>query len=101
MSIAIFTRLVAKPGRRDDLLATLDELAQSTQAEPGNEEFTCHAARDEPDVVLGYERFVDDAAIEAHRATDAVRIARERLDELLVQPPEITYGLDADNSASR
>ena len=93
MSIAIFTRLVAKPGRRDELLAALDELARSTRAEPGNEQFVCHPARDEADVVLGYELFADDAAIDAHRATDAVRIARERLDALLVQPPEIVYGL--------
>ena len=94
MSIAIFTRLVAKSGRRDELVAVLEELAQSTRAEPGNEQFVTHAARDEPDVVLGYELFTDDAAMEAHRATDAVRIARERLDDLLSAPPEITYGLD-------
>ena len=101
MSIAIFTRLLAKPGRRDELLAALDELAESTRAEPGNEQFVCHAARDEPDVVLGYERFVDQQAIEAHRATDAVRLARERLDDLLSAPPEITYGMASESSASR
>jgi quinol monooxygenase YgiN len=93
MAIAIFTRLVAKPGQRDELLGVLEELAASTRAEPGNEQFVVHGARDEPDVVLGYELFVDEAAIEAHRATDAVRIARERLDGLLTQPPEITYAL--------
>ncbi len=91
MAIAIFTRLTAKPGKRPELLAALDELAESTRAEPGNEMFVCHAARDEPDVVLGYELFTDDAAIADHRATDAVRIARERLDNLLLEPPEITY----------
>ena len=93
MSVAIFTRLTAKPGRRADLLAVLDELAVSTRAEPGNEEFSVHGARDEPDVVLGYERFVDDAAIDAHRATEAVRVAREKLDDLLTEPPEIVYAL--------
>ncbi|MEX0663760.1 MAG: putative quinol monooxygenase [Acidimicrobiia bacterium] len=94
MSIAIFTRLTAKPGRRAELLDTLNELATSTRAEPGNEQFVVHAARDEPDVVLGYELFTDDAAIDAHRATDAVRVARERLDDLLTTPPEITYAFD-------
>jgi len=93
MSVAIFTRLTAKPGRCQELLDALEELAVSTRAEPGNEQFVVHAARDEPDVVLGYERFADDAAVEAHRATDAVRVARERLDDLLTEPPEIVYGL--------
>ena len=93
MSIAIFTRLDAKPGRRAELLAVLEELAESTRAEPGNEEFIVHGARDSATLVFGYERFVDEAAIEAHRATDAVRIARERLDDLLTEPPEILYAL--------
>jgi quinol monooxygenase YgiN len=93
MSIAIFTRLTAKPGHRDELLAVLAELAVATQAEPGNEQFVAHAARDDADVVLGYERFTDDAAIEAHRATEAVQVARQRLADLLTEPPEITYAL--------
>jgi quinol monooxygenase YgiN len=93
VAVAIFTRLNAKPGRRQELLDVLDELAVSTRAEPGNEQFVVHAARDESDVVLGYELFTDDAAIEAHRATDAVRVARDRLDDLLTEPPEIVYGL--------
>ena len=92
--IIIFTRLRAKPGRRDALSAALDELARSTRAEPGCEVFAVHAARDEPDVILGYEVFRDEDAVTAHRATDAVAIARERLDELLVEPPTITYALD-------
>jgi quinol monooxygenase YgiN len=92
MSVAIFTRLVAKPGRRQELLAVLRELAVATRAEPGNEEFLVHAARDEPDVVLGYERFVDSAAVDTHRATDAVRVARESLEDLLTDSPQITYG---------
>jgi quinol monooxygenase YgiN len=93
VAVAIFTRLKAKPGRRQELLAVLEELAVSTRAEPGNKQFVVHAARDESDAVLGYELFTDDAAIEAHRATDAVRVARERLDDLLTEPPEIVYGL--------
>jgi quinol monooxygenase YgiN len=94
MPIAIFTRLTARPGRRDELLAVLTELAASTRAEPGNQQFVVHPARDEPDLVLGYEVFADDAAIEAHRATDAVHVARERLGDLLAAPPEIVYALD-------
>ena len=101
MSIAIFTRLTAKPGRRQELLEVLRELALATRAEPGNEQFEVHPARDEPDLVLGYEVFVDQSAIDAHRATDAVRLAREKLDGLLVAPPEIAYGLDTASSESR
>lgn len=89
----IFTRLRAQPGLIDALGAALDELAASTRAEPGCERFEVHRARDEPDVILGYEVFRDDDAVTAHRATDAVAIAQERLAELLAEPPTITYAL--------
>lgn len=92
--IVIFTRLTSHPGRRDDLLAVLDDLATSTRAEPGNDVFVVHPARDEPDVVLGYEVFTGEQAVTDHRATDAVRLAREKLAELLVDDPVITYALD-------
>jgi len=92
--IVIFTRLTAHPGRRDELVAVLDELATSTRAEPGNDVFVVHPARDEPDVVLGYEVFTDEQAVTDHRATDAVRRAREQLGDLLVEDPVITYALD-------
>ena len=91
--VVIFTQLTAKPGRRDDLLALLDELSIATRAEPGNEVFVVHAARDDPDVVLGYEVFADEQAVTDHRTTDAVRHARDGLADLLVDDPVITYAL--------
>jgi quinol monooxygenase YgiN len=91
--VVIFTRLTAVTGRRDELLAALAELTEATRAEPGNVVFVNHAARDDPDVVLGYEVFRDQDAIDAHRATDAVRVARDRLETLLAEPPVITYAL--------
>jgi quinol monooxygenase YgiN len=93
VAVVIFTRLVAKPGRREELLQVLDELGVATRAEPGCETFVTHAARDDEHTVLGYEVFRDDDAVTEHRATDAVRVARERLDDLLVSPPVIDYAL--------
>ena len=89
--VVIFTRLLAKPGRGAELLAILEDLATATGDEPGNEVFVVHAARDEPDAVLGYEVFRDDDALAAHRATDAVRVAQERLGDVLAEAPEIRY----------
>jgi quinol monooxygenase YgiN len=79
---------------RDALRAALDELAESTRAEPGCETFVAHPARDEPDVILGYEVFRDDAAVAAHRTTAAVAVAQDRLADLLAEPPTVTYALD-------
>lgn len=90
----IFTRLTALPGKLDELRAVLAELAAATRSEPGCEVFVVHPARDDADTMLGYEVFADDAALAAHRATKAVAHARGRLDELLAEPPSITYAVD-------
>ena len=87
----IFTRLTAVAGRRDDLIASLESLADATNREPGAETFVLHAARDEPDVVLGYEVFRDDAALAAHQASGHVAAIGPTLVALLAAPPEITY----------
>jgi len=87
----IFTRLTAQPGRRDDLVAALEELGAATRDEPGSEIFVLHPARDEPDVVLGYEVFADDEALAAHRASEHVAAIGPKLQALLVTPPEISY----------
>jgi quinol monooxygenase YgiN len=92
--VIIFTRLIAHEGRLAELREVLDELTVATRAEPGCEAFAVHAACDEPDVLLGYEVFRDDAALAEHRATEAVARARARLDGLLVAPPTITYASD-------
>ena len=93
--VVIFTRLTALPGERDELLAALDELGVATRAEPGNEAFVVHPARDEPDVVLGYEVFRRRRCASPPTAPPRpCAWPRERLDDLLAAPPEITYALD-------
>jgi quinol monooxygenase YgiN len=91
VSIAIFTRLTARAGRREDLLTAFAPLLEAVAGEPGTEVFTMHAARDDADVVLFYERYRDEAALAVHRESDAVRAVVPRLADLLVAPPEITY----------
>lgn len=91
MSIVIFTRLTARPGCRNDLLAAFAPLLDAVAHEPGTEVFAMHTARDEADVVLFYEVYRDDAALAAHRESSAVRAVVPRLGDLLVGPPEITY----------
>ncbi len=89
--VVIFTRLTARAGLRDTLLEQLERFGEIVRAEPGNEAFEVYAARDLPDVVVGYEVFRDDEALAAHRASDATVAMTERLPALLAAPPEITY----------
>jgi len=91
--VVIFTRLTARPGARDALLVQLQRFGEAVRAEPGNEAFEVYAARDLPDLVVGYEVFRDDAALTEHRASPATKAMADRLPDLVAGPPEITYAV--------
>jgi autoinducer 2-degrading protein len=89
--IVIFTRLTARPGRRAELLAAFDDLHDAAQREDGTEVFVMHTARDDADAVLFYEVYRDQAALDRHRESPAVRALVARLGDLVAGPPQITY----------
>jgi quinol monooxygenase YgiN len=89
--VMIVSRLTAVPGRRAELLAAFDDLHEEVADEPGTEIFAMHTARDDPDVVVFYEVYRDEAALNAHREGSAVRGLVARLSDLVVVPPEVTY----------
>jgi len=74
----------AQPGRRADLLALLRELVDAAATdEPGTLVYVMHEADDDPDVVVSYELFADEAALEAHKASPAVAAVMPRLGPLV------------------
>jgi quinol monooxygenase YgiN len=89
--IVIFTRLRAAPGRVDEVVAAFESLHAAASGEPGTLAFAVHVAAADPNLLLCYEAYADDAALAHHRASDAVRDAVSSFDELLDGPPEVTY----------
>ena len=76
----------AHPGRRPELLELLRELVDAAAAgEPGTLVYAMHEAADDPDTVVSYELFADDAAIEAHKASPAVAAVMPRLGALVAE----------------
>jgi quinol monooxygenase YgiN len=74
----------AHPGRRAELLDLLRELVDAAASdEPGTLVYVMHEAVDDPDVVVSYELFADDAALVAHRDSPAVTSVMPRLNELV------------------
>jgi (4S)-4-hydroxy-5-phosphonooxypentane-2,3-dione isomerase len=97
--IVIFTRLVARPGRRDEVLEAFAPFLAAVADEPGTEFFAAHTARDDADVLLCYEVYRDDAALAAHRESEAVRDLVARLGDLLAGPPEVVYASRVGSSS--
>lgn len=96
----IFTRLVARPGRRNELLDAFAPFLAAVEDEPGTEAFAAHTARDDADMLLCYEVYRDEAALAAHRDSDAVRDLVARLGDLLAGPPEVIYASRVGSSSA-
>jgi quinol monooxygenase YgiN len=75
----------AHSGRRAEVLDILRELVDAAADEPGTLVYAMHEAADDPDTVVSYELFADEAALEAHKASPAVAGAMPRLESLLAE----------------
>jgi quinol monooxygenase YgiN len=81
-----------KPGRLDDVRAVMDELVESTTAEPGALGYTWSLSEDATVLHL-MERYVDSAAALAHLETFGSRFAGRYFDA--VEPTRfVVYGGD-------
>ncbi len=67
--LSFTVRMRFAPEDREDIARFLRELTTPSRAEPGCVSYIPHFVDGEPDTVLIYEQYVDDAALEQHRGT--------------------------------
>jgi len=67
--ISFIVRLRFAPEDHDEIEAILRELTAASRREPGCVSYVPHFLEAEPDTVLIYEQYRDQAAVEAHRAS--------------------------------
>lgn len=73
MSLAVAVTWHARPGTEERLEAILTEMSAWTRAEPGCLIYQPHRSLESPGVFFIYERFVDEAAFNAHLAGEDYR----------------------------
>lgn len=69
MSYTVVARYRTLPGREEEVLTLLAEVARATRAEPANLRYRVHQGVDDPRAVLLYEEYEDAAGFAAHRET--------------------------------
>ncbi len=80
----IMARLKAVPGQRDALLSVLRAHAsRCLEGEPGTLQFDLVCPDEEADAVLIYERYADQAAMDAHSQGASIAQARQEFKGLL------------------
>ena len=81
-------KLVARPGRRTELLEFLSWDAHVARtSEPGTLRFDVWESRDEPDVVYLYEAYVDRAAFDRHKANEPFKQFVGHIVPNVIEPP--------------
>jgi (4S)-4-hydroxy-5-phosphonooxypentane-2,3-dione isomerase len=67
--LAIIVRFQVKAGHVDEVIAALNEAAGPSRNEPGCHVYIANQSLEDPNVVVMYEVYDDEAALEAHRET--------------------------------
>jgi len=65
--LAIVAKLKAQPGKGAELAARMAEIAVKVRTEPGNHAYAVHQSSADADVVMIYEQYTDQEALNAHR----------------------------------
>jgi quinol monooxygenase YgiN len=87
--LGLVATIKVKPGTGAQFEAVAKELVAEVRAnEPGCKLYVLHRAEAE-DTYVFLERYVDAAAVEAHRETDYFKTLGRKMGEFMAGPPEI------------
>jgi quinol monooxygenase YgiN len=68
--ISFTVRMTFRPEDREDILNILRDLTRLSRQEPGCVSYVPHFVESDPNTIVIYEQFRDQAAAEYHRATE-------------------------------
>jgi quinol monooxygenase YgiN len=88
--VAVLARIPALPGRRDELVAALEAAIANARTEDETRYYILHTNDADPEAVLFYELYENEAAFVAHGTSDAFKQIGMSLRELAGGRPEIT-----------
>ena len=88
--VAVFARIPAQPGKRDELVAALKAAIDNANTEQDTRLYILHTNDADPDAVLFYELYTNEAALVAHGSSDAFKALGASLRDLAGGRPEIT-----------
>lgn len=87
----IIGTVVARPEKRDELLAILSSFVAPTRTETGCISYDFHHDAEDPNIFVFYENFVDEAALQRHLDMPYLKPLFDRLDDLLAKPVHIRH----------
>ncbi|MEO9599571.1 putative quinol monooxygenase [Parasphingorhabdus sp.] len=91
-AVGVVATLTVAEGKNADFEAAFSELMAAVRAnEPGNEFYSVFQSKDNPQQYKVLERYVDQAALEAHGKSDHFRASGPKLAPCMAAAPVIEY----------
>jgi quinol monooxygenase YgiN len=87
--VAVFARIPAQPGKRDELVKALEAAIDNANTEAGTLTYILHIDEKEPDAVFFYELYSGGDALAAHGSSDFMKELGKSLRDLAGGRPEL------------
>jgi quinol monooxygenase YgiN len=87
--VAVFARIPAQPGKRDELVKAMQAAIDHVQTEDGTLTYILHIDDKEPDAVFFYEIYADQDALAAHGSSDFMKEFGKSMRDLAGGRPEL------------
>lgn len=88
--LVVHAVLPIKPESRETFLQAVPQLIEASRAEEGVLEYGLHESIESPGTFVMVERYADQAALDAHFASEHFQAAAGALGQWLAGPPQIT-----------
>jgi len=91
-AVGVIATLTVAEGKNEEFEAAFGELMAAVRAkEPGNEFYSVFQSREDPQQYKVLERYVDQAALDAHGKSDHFRASGPKLAPCMAAAPVIEY----------
>ncbi len=90
-NIAVIAKITAQPGKRADVIAGMASMITHVASEPGTAVYTLLEDQADADVMWVYEEYTDQAALDAHSSSDAMKALGGSIGPFLAGRPELFF----------
>ena len=90
--IAVIARIPCQPGKRAEVEAGLQPMLDHTESEPGTLRYVLVRDGADDDVLWMYELYQDQASLDTHSGSDAMKALGAAIGPHLAGRPELHFG---------
>lgn len=91
MTIAVVAKITAQSGKRADVVAGMATMLAHVESEAGTLVYNVLEDQADADVVWVYEEYSDQAALDAHSSSDAMKALGGSIGPFLAGRPELFF----------